>query len=229
MPQAQERTRPFPADLIFFDNDGTVFDSATGVLTAVQDGFREFIARQGLTGLPVPTIARIMELTGAPNTVFFPAVLPPELRELAPELREICLRHEVEAIRTTGKLFSGAREMLTELRARGKKLVLITHAGVEYLTATAEAFGYRGLFDALYHVGLHGLADKPEMMAHALTALGMNGAALMMVGDKAADMAAGKAHHAACVFCAYGFGTEAEADGADAVIHAPLELLTLVE
>jgi len=228
MPQAQERTRPFPADLIFFDNDGTVFDSSTGVLTAVQDGFREFIARHGLD-LPVPTIARIKELTGTPNTVFFPAVLPPEVRHLAPDLREACLRHEVEAIRTTGKLYDGAREMLTELRARGKKLVLITHAGVEYLTATAEAFGYRELFDAMYHVGLHGLADKPEMITHALDAMGLNGAPLVAVGDKAADIAAGKAHRAACIFCAYGFGTEADAAGADAVIHAPLELLALVK
>jgi phosphoglycolate phosphatase len=119
--------------------------------------------------------------------------------------------------------------MRTELRARGKKLVLITHAGVEYLTATAEAFGYRELFDAMYHVGLHGLADKPEMITHALDAMGLNGAPLVAVGDKAADMAAGKAHCAACIFCAYGFGTEADAAGADAVIHAPLELLALVE
>ncbi len=218
----------FPADIIFFDNDGTVFDSSTGVLTAVQEGFREFNARHGLN-LPVPTVERIKELTGTPSTVFFPAVLPEEVRHLAPDLREDCLRHEVAAIRATGRLFEGAREMLTELRARGKKLVLVTHAGPEYLAATAEAFGYPELFDAMYHVGLHGLSDKAAMMAHALNALGLNGVPLVAVGDKAADIAAGKANGAACVFCAYGFGTEEDADGADAVIHAPLELLPLVE
>jgi len=218
----------FPADIIFFDNDGTIFDSATGVLAAVQDGFREFAAAHGLTQLPVPTIARIKQLTGAPNTVFFPAVLPEEVRHLAPELREICLRHEVEAIRTSAKLFSGAREMLTELRARGKKLVLITHAGVEYFTATAGRFGYEKLFDRLYHVGLHGLADKSQMIAHALNALSLDGAPLAAVGDKRADMEAGRAHGATTVYAAYGFGEPEDRELADFVIDSPSELSDMV-
>ena len=229
MPARAREPRRFSAHIIFFDNDGTVFDSArSGVLKAVQNGFREFAARRGLAHLPVPTIARIKELTGAPNTEFFPAVLPPELRHLAPELRDTCLQHEVRAIRGRGEIYPGVLELLAELRARGKKLVLITHAGVEYLTATAERFGYPTLFDRLYHVGLHGLAGKAEMMAHAVAELAGDGAPLMAVGDKAADMAAGRAHGAACVFCAYGFGTDADAEGADAVIQAPLELLELV-
>ncbi len=218
----------FRADIIFFDNDGTIFDSSTGVLEAVQEGFREFCAAHSLD-LPVPTVARIMELTGQPNTVFFPSVLPPELREMAPELREMCLRREMQAIREQGRIYPGAAEMLAGLRARGKTLVMVTHAGEEYLGAAAETFGYGKMFDALYHVGMHGLGDKVAMIAHALAALGMSGAQLAMVGDKKADVDAGHAHGGKSVFCAYGFGTDADRGQADYIINAPLELLGLVK
>jgi phosphoglycolate phosphatase len=218
----------FRADIIFFDNDGTIFDSSTGVTEAVQVGFREFCARRGLD-LQAPTIARIMELTGQPNTVFFTSVLPPELREMAPELREICLHREMQAIREHGRLFPGAVEMLAELRARGKKIVMITHAGEEYLGAAAETFGYAGMFDALYWVGRHNLWCKTEMIGHALEAMGMNCAPLAAVGDKKADVDAGHAFGGKSVYCAYGFGTDADREQADYIINAPLELLDLVQ
>ena len=218
----------FPAEIIFFDNDGTVFDSATGVLVAVQEGFSEFANRRGLQDLQPPTIERIKQLTGQANREFFPAILPPELSHFAPELRDTCLKHETRAIREHGALYSGAVETLQELRARGKKLVLITHAGVEYFTATAEKFGYEQLFDRLYHVGLHGLADKSEMIAHALNALSLDGTPLAAVGDKRADMEAGRAHRATTVFAAYGFGEPEDRELADFVIDSPSELLDLV-
>jgi phosphoglycolate phosphatase len=219
----------FAADIIFFDNDGTIFNSETGVLVAVQDGFREFAKRRRLPHLEPPTIARIKQLTGQANTKFFPAVLPPELAHLAPELRDTCLKYETRAIREHGALYDGAAETLRELRARGKKLVLITHAGVEYFTATAERFGYSKLFDRLYHVGLHGLADKPQMIAHALDALSLDSAPLAAVGDKRADMEAGRAHGATTVYAAYGFGEPEDRELADFVIDSPSELLVLVE
>lgn len=218
----------FRADIIFFDNDGTIFDSSTGVLDAVLEGFREFAAKHGLDVQP-PPVERIMELTGQPNTTFFPSILPPELREMAPELREICLRREMQAIREHGRLFPGAVEMLQELRARGKTLVMITHAGEEYLGAAAETFGYAKLFDALYWVGRHNLWCKTEMIGHALVQLGMVYAPLAAVGDKKADVDAGHAFEGTSVFCAYGFGTAADREQADYIINAPLELLDLVE
>ena len=218
----------FRADIIFFDNDGTIFDSSTGVLEAVQEGFREFCARHSLA-LPVPTVERIMELTGQPNTVFFPSVLPPELRNMAPELRETCLRREMQAIREHGRMFPGAEEMLTGLRARGKTLVMITHAGEEYLGAAAETFGYAKFFDSLYWVGRHNLWCKTEMIGHALVQHGMIYAPLAAVGDKRADVDAGHAFEGKSVFCAYGFGTAADREQADYIINAPLELLDLVK
>lgn len=220
--------RKFPADVIFFDNDGTIFNSASGVLVAVQDGFREFAERHHLADLQPPTITRIKQLTGQANTLFFPAILPPELAHLAPKLRETCLNHEVCAIMEHGELYDGVAEMLHELRSRGKKLVLITHAGVEYLTATAERFGYEQLFDRLYHIGLHGLADKSEMIGHALDALSLGGAAMAAVGDKRADMEAGRAHGATTVYAAYGFGEPDDRKLADFVIDMPAALLDLI-
>jgi len=218
----------FHADVIFFDNDGTIFNSESGVLVAVQEGFGEFAEKHRLADLRPPTIARIKQLTGSPNRAFFPAILPPELAEMAPELSETCLKHEVRAIMEHGELYDSAAGTLRELRERGKKLVLITHAGEEYLTATAERFGYGELFDRLYHVGLHGLADKSQMIAHALDALSLNGAPLAAVGDKRADMEAGRAHGAATVFAAYGFGEAGDRELADFVINKPAALLDLV-
>jgi phosphoglycolate phosphatase len=119
--------------------------------------------------------------------------------------------------------------MLAVLRERGKKLVLITHAGEEYLRATVETFGYEKMFDALYHVGQHSLWCKTEMIGHALSEFGMWYAPLAAVGDKKADVDAGHAFGGKSVFCAYGFGTDADREQADYVISEPLELLDIVK
>ncbi len=218
--------RKFRAAILFFDNDGTIFDSSSGVLEAVQDGFREFTQRHGLELAP-PTIERIKELTGKPNTVFFPSLLPPESAKMAPELRSICLKHEVRAIHKTGRLYPGAEHLLQELRARKKLLVLMTNSGEKYLHAIAGSFGYEKLFHRLYHVDLYGL--QSERITHALRAFRLNGTPLAVVGDKAEDMRTGRKHNATTVFAAYGFGGSAERELADFVIRDPLDLLHYID
>ena len=257
-PASEVRGR-IAADIVFFDNDGTLFDSRIGVISAVQDAFREFCARHGFRTLPnsesretrdtphsqlatpnsqplfpIPTAERILELTGQPAGYFYSAILPEGYQHLADELRELSLEHEKRAIAAQGKLFEGAEEVLAELRRRGKKLVLMTHAGGDYASAIVEKFGYRERFDLIMYVGKDGLRDKKEMIARAMKELGVSPAdshakGMVVVGDKLADMEAAKHHGAVAILAGYGFGGEKERKLADFVVSEPREILEIVE
>ena len=239
------------ADVVFFDNDGTLFDSRIGVIAAVQAAFREFCRRHGFRTLPpsepgtqnselstrnsepvftVPTAERILELTGQPSGYFYPAILPEGYKHLAEELEKVSLQHEKRAIAKEGTLFDGAAEVLSELRRRGKKLVLMTHAGGNYARAIVEKFRYRERFDLIMHSGDGGFPSKVEMIEHAMKELGVSHAdGVVVVGDKLADMEAAKHHGAVAILAGYGFGSGEERELADFVINEPREILEIVE
>jgi phosphoglycolate phosphatase-like HAD superfamily hydrolase len=211
--------------LVIFDNDGTLVPSHLVANNAIQEGFVRFCERQGIVA-PMPTDARLRDLTGLPGEEFYRALLPEEARGLAAELREFCLDHEVKAMLGQAEFYPGIRTLLQSLRARGAKLAVATNGGERYVGAVARRLGYQGLFDRVYFHGLDGLASKGEMALRALADLGPGPA--VFVGDRRADFDAAREAGAAFIGCLYGYGTAAELSGADALVANPEDLAVLL-
>lgn len=213
------------ADLVCFDNDGTVFRSEEVANPAIQREFVRFVRERGLD-LPPPTDARILELTGSPGPVFYRAILPPELAELSEEFRARCIEEEVREVLARGRFFEGIEDLLVELRARQVKLAIVTNGGSRYIGAVAERLDYARRLDGVYYFGKDGLRKKADMIRSAIRDLAAETA--VMVGDRAADREAAAEVGIPFIGCAFGYGHPSELAAAERVANDPAELARML-
>jgi len=208
-------------DLIAFDNDGTLFQAHLSAVPAIQEGFRAYTRAKALD-LPIPSVERLLHLIGNTPDQFYPSLLPEELREEAPLLREYSLQAEIEAILREGALYPGTEEALQYLREKGCRLVLVTNASLRYIQAVATRCQYEDLLDEIFYRGYNGWKTKEELLKSAIQKYGAREP--VMVGDRREDVEVGKKTGAFSVGCLYGYGSLEELSGADAFIHSITEL-----
>jgi len=209
------------ADLICFDNDGTLFLSHEVANPAVREAFIDYTRRHGLE-LPAPTDEEICRLTGLPGLEFFARLLPEQLKSQAAEFRLECVELEARDVLARGRLYPGAEELLIRLRAQGRRLALVTNGGDRYIGAVAERVEYARLLDRIYHHGKDGLTTKQAMIEAARRDLG--GERVVMVGDRSSDLEGARGAGAYFIGCLYGYGDPEELRGADQLVRSVSEL-----
>ena len=201
------------ADLVCFDNDGTLFRSDEVANPAIQRVFGEFMGEHGLD-YPEPTDERILELTGTPGPYFYREILPTEVQEHAEEFRSRCVHAEAEEIAVRGRFFDGIEELLLGLKTAGKKLALVSNGGTVYIGACERRLDYDRLLDAVYHYGKYGLLTKADMITAARDRLGATRP--VMVGDRGSDLEGAEGAGVPFVGCQFGYASESEID------HTPI-------
>ena len=206
-------------DALLLDLDGTVLDTHALILSSWRHVRERFALevdddrfRRGM-GRP------LLEVLGA-----FSAS-PAHAEEMVAAYRA----HNAEIHDAMVRPFEGIREALTELRARGVKLAIVT--------SKSRAFAERGLrvtdlaFDALVSPS-EVVRPKPaaEPVELALRLLGVARDRAVMVGDSPHDLEAGRAAGVETAAVAWGaFSLEELAPCApDQVLRHPSELLGLV-
>lgn len=209
---------------VVFDMDGTLVDSGALAIASAFDGLHMYyVARDLPAHLPEP--AAILGALGLPSLDYFAALLPPERRADAPEVREHVTRAEVERLeRGEGRLMPGALATLATLRRAGWALGLVSNCGRAYFDANLRQLGLGAAVDVA--LCLDDGPSKTDNVHAALAALGRRGGA--MVGDRAGDVEAGRAAGLATIGCRYGFGSSAELAAADHTIGALDELPALL-
>jgi phosphoglycolate phosphatase-like HAD superfamily hydrolase len=208
-----------------FDMDGTLVDSEALAFRAAEEGLRDYWARRGLPPR-IPSRAEIRALVGLPSLEYFGRLLPEERRGDAAEVRLLVAHREVDRLRAgEGRLYPGIVESLAALRAGGWRLGLVSNCGRIYFSANLEHLGLGRLFDCAFC-----LDDRPSKAESVGAALERLGAARgVMVGDRAADLEAGRANGLRTVGCAWGFAAAGELDGADARAETPSTLAGIIE
>ena len=169
-------------DLIIFDWDGTLMDSAAHISTAMQH------AIAGL-GLPARSDQQIRELIGLGLTDAFARLYPELNTEATLRLLGQYRQHFLNPPIATATLFSGVTEALTALQAAG------------YCFAVATGKSRRGLDRALQETQLAPFfvtsrcADEcaskpnPQMLEEILAHCDVKPARALMIGDTEYDMA----------------------------------------
>src|SRR3974390_1243392 len=104
--------------LIVFDWDGTLMDSTVGITAAIQESARDL-------GLPVPDRERASHVIGLGLQDALQAAVPPRPQDKYAEFVEAYRRH-FRVRQDDMELFPGVREMLEELRGRGRRLAVAT-------------------------------------------------------------------------------------------------------
>jgi phosphoglycolate phosphatase len=193
-PGKQALPRQF--DLLVFDWDGTLMDSAAAIADSLQAACRDL-------GLPVPSVEQARYVIGLGLDDAMAHILPGLDPNHFPSVRERYRVHFLERDAGTS-LFPGAAETITGLHGSG------------YLLAVATGKSRRGLDRALATTGLgpyfHATrcADEghakphPGMLLGLMEQLGVAGDRTLMVGDTTHDMEMARAAGVPRLGVAYG-------------------------
>jgi phosphoglycolate phosphatase len=189
---------------LLFDLDGTLTDSSPGIIRCINHAL-------GVLGHgPVPE-ARLLEMIGAPLTSIFAALVPSCNRAVVDRAIGAYRERFDEVGIFENAVYPDVADTLSALRRDGHTMQVVTLKPAVAATRVVEHFGLAPLF-----AGVHGPAltdrafDKSALVGTALAAAGVQGSTAVMVGDRAEDVRAARAHGAGAIAAAWGYGPREE-------------------
>ena len=205
--------------LVLFDLDGTVSDSAQGILASLRHAFEV----NGLEPLD-PTTEQ--ELLGPP----FYESLPPIVGEHRLwSVIDAYRAHYAEAMYET-TAFPGIAGVLSALRRDGRRLAIATSKPEHYAVPIVEHLGLADHFDTIGGDDLDGsLRTKALVIAKVLHRLGEpDRREVVMVGDRSHDVLGAREHGIDCIGVRWGYALPGELEDARParICHTPLDLAT---
>lgn len=195
-----------PITVALFDLDGTVWDSAPGIL----DATTYTLAALGLR-VPAPEVIR--------------SHLGPPLRQMLAELgvpadslddaRDLYRSRYREVGEYEAFVFAGMPELLDELRGHGLALGAATSKGDEAARRMLDAFTLAGRFDAIAAAPMDALGDKVAIVRDAVAKLRGAGHDVephraVMIGDRRYDIEAGRRLGFATIAVSWGYAPPGE-------------------
>jgi phosphoglycolate phosphatase len=188
--------------LIVFDWDGTLIDSAGGIVECIQEAARDLY-------LPVPARETASHVIGLG--------LQDSLRVAVPTLAEDRYREFAEAYRRhflarqgTMALFPGIRELLQDLHAAGHRLAVATGKSRRGLDHALESSALRRFFCASRCADETIPKPHPAMLLELMEQLAIAPGHALMIGDTSHDLEMAHSAGVDAVAVAYGAHPGAE-------------------
>jgi phosphoglycolate phosphatase-like HAD superfamily hydrolase len=213
------------AQIIAFDNDGTLYPAGPEVGRVVLDAHRKYVQESGLD-IETPTQEWLEHMIGADAKEFYAAMMPGQPEAVRRQFEDFCLEYEREAVARYPHMYDGAAELLSALKTAGKTLLLVTNGGPTYVEFVWNECGYDRWLSQAYPYAPPDFLSKGERLAQAISDWG--GGPAVMVGDRASDIEAAQHAGVPCIGCRYGYGREGELAAADAQVDSVAELLPLL-
>lgn len=167
-------------ELVVFDWDGTLLDSAGAIVQAIQSACRDL-------GAPIPDDASARHVIGLG--------LIDALRHAAPDLAPENYQAMVERYRhhyLSGDhqlaLFPGVPEMLSRLKDAGHILTVATGKSRLGLERALDHSGLRSLFQASRCADECHSKPHPQMLEELMAEFGISAEATLMIGDTSHDL-----------------------------------------
>lgn len=203
---------------ILFDLDGTLTDSAEGIINCAQLALKYF-------GLPVPDRADMQFVVGPPLRDSFLRLGVPEAD--VEKAIEIYRSRYVPTGMFENTPYPGIFAMLGALKEAGHELYVATSKPEGMATAILEKFHLSGYFDKIYGASLDGSRDtKDTVIAYVLEELGPR-ENIIMVGDTHYDVLGAAVHGIKTIGVSWGYGKveDLKAAGAVEIVNSPAQLL----
>ncbi|HLH49481.1 MAG TPA: HAD hydrolase-like protein, partial [Roseiarcus sp.] len=176
---AAESSRPPPA--ILFDLDGTLTDSAPGIVNCALYALRRFNETRGAT-LPIPEPHALRFLLGPPLRESFVKLAGPEAADaLLAFYRE---RYEPIGL-LENSVFPNIASSLEALDAKGYRLFVATSKPEHYARRILDHFDLSRFFAAIHGSEPDGArANKGALIAYVLSRHAIAPANAAMIGDR---------------------------------------------
>jgi len=167
-------------DLIVFDWDGTLIDSAGVIVECIQAACRDL-------GLPIPDDERAAHVIGLgladALSYAVPGLPPGEYRSVAERYRHHYLLRDPQI-----PLFEGTAGMLEELHVRGHVLAIATGKSARGLVRALETTGVGRYFASSRCADQCASKPAPDMLHELMGELAVSPQATLMVGDTVHDL-----------------------------------------
>jgi len=217
-------------DLILFDLDGTLIDTAPEIAATVND----VLKGEGLAPLPMVDIRNWIG-HGARETLrkAYAARTGQSLSgvddiETLDRLFAQFARHHASRVGTASALFPGVRESLHALRQQGQAMAMVTNKEARFVDALLRAHGLSDWFSPVVAGDtLPVRKPDPRTVRYCLEYHAIAPAHAVLVGDSAVDVATARNAGVRCWAVSYGYngGMPIESAGPDRVIPSLATLL----
>jgi phosphoglycolate phosphatase len=184
--------------LVIFDLDGTLTDSAEGIVAS-------FVHALTHVGAPVPEGDLVAQIVGPPMDDTFRSMFGDSAGEAIAAFRaEYGARGW--AMNT---LFDGIEPLVADLRAAGVRLAVATSKLEPTARRILDHFGLDQHFEVIAGAAPDGSRkSKEEVLAHALEQLRPLPERVLMVGDRSHDVHGAAAHGIDTVVVGWGYGRD---------------------
>ena len=210
---------------MLFDLDGTVTDSAEGIINSVGYALekygRKVQDKEELKCFVGPPLQRQFEL--------YTGVSDKEGEKLVAMYREYYTTKGI----FENRVYEGILEVVIKLREKGVRTCVATSKPEIFARQVAGHFGFESCFDFIGGSLLDGgRGKKAEVIEYVLESCGVKDRQrVLMVGDREHDILGAKEAGVCSVGVLYGYGSrrELEEAGADYIAKRPQDILGIVE
>jgi phosphoglycolate phosphatase len=209
---------------ILFDLDGTITDSAPGITSTLSYTFERL-------GLPDQPQSELLRYVGPPIMDSFRDFAGMDLATATRAL-EIYREKYLNDGAYDSTVYPGMPQLLRRLGDSPIPMSLATSKPETPATLMLEHFALANCFDVITGASDDEVrSSKQDVVAEALLRLEALGADMsnpVLVGDRVHDMEGAALNGIPAIFVTWGYGTEAEQEGAVAVVSSPEELAALL-
>lgn len=209
---------------ILFDLDGTLTDSGLGITKGVQYAL-------GQMGIEVPPRESLFCFIGPPLHKSFQNFYGMDEAESVEAVRQFRIYYNEMGGILENEVYPGIREMLRDLKAAGKRLVIATSKP----QAAAEKVMHHFGLDEFVPEIIGGTDDdrrnsKGKVIAWVLRELGVDPASAIMVGDREHDIHGAAENGIPAIGITWGYGDRAELQtaGAKVIFDTPKETVDYI-
>ncbi len=212
---------------IYFDFDGTLHNTSIIYQKAVNYSYK---CLQSKIDLPNRTVTveqcdKWLGLTPQQMWDNFIPDLDKSLQEEASTLVGEKMKAQLE--NGEGTLYNNVINTLETLVARGYQINILSNCKNSYAEIVTEVFELYKYINNFYTAEQFDYKPKNEIISQLQSELNEN--IVAFVGDRKADIDAGKYNNIVTIACKYGFGSEEEIQEADFFIQNINEILNIVD
>ena len=210
-------------ETVLFDLDGTLTDSGLGITKGVQYAL-------GQLGYDVPPRESLFSFIGPPLHKSFQRHCGVDEAGAAEAVRQFRVYYNEMGGILENEVYPGGRELLRDLKAAGKRLMVATS---KPQAAAEKVMRHFGLDEFVPEI-IGGPADtrntKGKVIAYALREYGVDPTTAIMVGDREHDILGAAENNLPAIGITWGYGDRAELEtaGAEAVFDTPAETVQYI-
>jgi phosphoglycolate phosphatase len=203
-----------------FDLDGTLTDPKSGIVRCMKHALDSL-------GAPRPPDDVLASFIGPPLRKTFATLLDTADRDLVERAMALYRKEYGETGLFELQMYAGVPDMLERTCGIAPSAFVATAKARIYADRIVRRLGLDRYFAGIYGPELTGrFEDKADLLAHLLASEQIPPRRAVMIGDRAGDVVSARANGIRSIGVLWGYGSEAELEGAgaDVVCRSPTEL-----